>query len=224
MILIDNSSPLDYDELLEDAIKVCVQYDRASASLLQRRLSIGYARAARLVDQLEYIGILGKGNGVTTPREVLATKTKITTKKHITQEGSKMSLNINCDLIRQTLSAYNINVRINSVTVTEKNMCFFMEVAIGTKLDKLLGLEKELAMVLASPTGKIEILAPFKGTSMVALYLPTKKKLNKASYTVIGADLEMKEPQHKLLFNIRFAVREGLLKLSNSIYNFAYKI
>jgi len=40
------------DDLFKEAVKVVCQYDRASASLLQRRLSIGYARAARIVDQL----------------------------------------------------------------------------------------------------------------------------------------------------------------------------
>jgi DNA segregation ATPase FtsK/SpoIIIE, S-DNA-T family len=49
---------------------VIVQYDRASASLLQRRLSIGYARAARLIDQLESAGVVSPAEG-SAPREVL---------------------------------------------------------------------------------------------------------------------------------------------------------
>jgi len=223
MILVDNSSPLDYDDLLEDAIKICVQYDRASASLLQRRLSIGYARAARLMDQLEFIGILGKSEGA-NPREVLATKEKTKNKSKVSKEGSREFLTASCELIRQTLLAYGIQIRVNSVSVTEKNICFFMEVAIGTKLDKLLGLKKELAMILASPTGKIELFAPFKGTSMVALYLPTKNKLKKSSYRAIHANFEIKEPSNKFLFYSRLAVKETLLRLSNLFYNLAYKI
>lgn len=53
-----------------DAIRVVCQYSRASASLLQRKLSIGYARAARILDQLEEAGIVGQGEG-SKPREVL---------------------------------------------------------------------------------------------------------------------------------------------------------
>ncbi|MCX6705722.1 MAG: hypothetical protein NTV24_01275, partial [Candidatus Woesebacteria bacterium] len=49
---------------------VVCQYDRASASLLQRRLSIGYARAARIIDQLEAAGVVGVTEG-SKPREVL---------------------------------------------------------------------------------------------------------------------------------------------------------
>ena len=60
----------DVDELFNNAVKEICQYERASASLLQRRLSIGYARAARLIDQLEAAGVVGPADG-SKPREVL---------------------------------------------------------------------------------------------------------------------------------------------------------
>lgn len=58
------------DQLFEEAVRVVCQYDRASASLLQRKLSVGYARAARMLDQLEEAGIVGPGEGA-KPRDVL---------------------------------------------------------------------------------------------------------------------------------------------------------
>lgn len=58
------------DPLADEAIRVVCQYDRASASLLQRKLSIGYARAARILDTLEEMGIVGPGEG-SKPRDVL---------------------------------------------------------------------------------------------------------------------------------------------------------
>lgn len=61
----------EVDDLFKDAVKVVCQYDRASASLLQRRLSIGYARAARIVDQLEAAGVIGQSDGGSKAREVL---------------------------------------------------------------------------------------------------------------------------------------------------------
>ena len=61
----------DTDDLFKEAVKVVVQYDRASASLLQRRLSVGYARAARIVDQLEAAGVIAASDGSSKPREVL---------------------------------------------------------------------------------------------------------------------------------------------------------
>ncbi|MCL5784109.1 MAG: DNA translocase FtsK [Patescibacteria group bacterium] len=60
----------DQDELFEEAVRTICQYDRASASLLQRRLKVGYARAARIIDELEMAGIIGPGEG-SKPRDVL---------------------------------------------------------------------------------------------------------------------------------------------------------
>jgi len=58
------------DPLFEEAVRGGCQYERASASLLQRRLSIGYARAARIIDQLESAGVVGPAEG-SKPRDVL---------------------------------------------------------------------------------------------------------------------------------------------------------
>lgn len=58
------------DVLFEEAVRIVCQYDRASASLLQRRLSIGYSRAAKIIDQLEESGLIGRADG-SKPRDVL---------------------------------------------------------------------------------------------------------------------------------------------------------
>ena len=67
---ISTSGESGKDPLFEDALRLICQYDKASASLLQRRLSVGYARAARILDQLEEAGIIGAGEGA-KPRDVL---------------------------------------------------------------------------------------------------------------------------------------------------------
>jgi S-DNA-T family DNA segregation ATPase FtsK/SpoIIIE len=53
----------DWDELFRAAAEVCIQHGGGSTSLLQRRLSIGYGRAARIVDQLFEAGVLGPSEG-----------------------------------------------------------------------------------------------------------------------------------------------------------------
>jgi S-DNA-T family DNA segregation ATPase FtsK/SpoIIIE len=61
----------DRDDLVIKAIKLVRDTQRASASMLQRRLRIGYPRAARLVDELEELGVIGPGQGGGREREVL---------------------------------------------------------------------------------------------------------------------------------------------------------
>ncbi len=63
----------DDDELLGEAKELIINSGKASASYLQRRLSIGYARAARLLDLLEENGVIGPANGAKA-REIMVTK------------------------------------------------------------------------------------------------------------------------------------------------------
>lgn len=63
----------DDDELFQEAKELIINSGKASASYLQRRLSIGYARAARLLDILEEAGVIGPSNGA-KPREIMVTK------------------------------------------------------------------------------------------------------------------------------------------------------
>ena len=60
----------DRDPLFREAAEACIQNQGGSTSLLQRRLRIGYGRAARIIDQLHFAGILGPPDG-SKPREVL---------------------------------------------------------------------------------------------------------------------------------------------------------
>jgi len=60
----------DHDELYEDAVRLVLEFGKASTSLLQRRLRIGYGRAAHLIDLMERDGIVGAADGP-KPREVL---------------------------------------------------------------------------------------------------------------------------------------------------------
>jgi DNA segregation ATPase FtsK/SpoIIIE, S-DNA-T family len=60
----------DRDQLFREAAELCIQHQGGSTSLLQRKLRIGYGRAARIIDQLHAAGILGPPDG-SKPREVL---------------------------------------------------------------------------------------------------------------------------------------------------------
>jgi S-DNA-T family DNA segregation ATPase FtsK/SpoIIIE len=63
----------EFDELLPQAVDVVLEAKQASVSMLQRRLKLGYSRAARIVDQMEEIGVVGPFEG-SKPRQLLITK------------------------------------------------------------------------------------------------------------------------------------------------------
>jgi S-DNA-T family DNA segregation ATPase FtsK/SpoIIIE len=67
---VDEEEAAELDSVYEDAVRIVVESGKASTSLLQRRLRLGYGRAARLIDMMEKDGIVGSPDG-SRPREVL---------------------------------------------------------------------------------------------------------------------------------------------------------
>jgi S-DNA-T family DNA segregation ATPase FtsK/SpoIIIE len=61
----------DKDDLVEQAVEIIKMTGKASTSMLQRRLKVGYPRAARLMDELEDLGIVGPSRGGGRERDVL---------------------------------------------------------------------------------------------------------------------------------------------------------
>ena len=61
---------IEQDELIPDAIEIVIQEEQASVSQMQRKLRVGYARAGRIIDQLEEMGVVGPHEG-SKPRKVL---------------------------------------------------------------------------------------------------------------------------------------------------------
>ncbi|MFH1280293.1 MAG: DNA translocase FtsK [Candidatus Beckwithbacteria bacterium] len=75
----------ELDELFNEAVVMAVKYKKASASLMQRMLKIGYARAARILDQLERAGVVGPGQGA-KPRDILISNADTFLQQHHDQE------------------------------------------------------------------------------------------------------------------------------------------
>ena len=74
--LINKDEAEAIDELLNEAIRIVVENDQASTSLLQRKLKIGYNRAARIIEQMEERGIISGRNG-SKPREILSSNSEL---------------------------------------------------------------------------------------------------------------------------------------------------
>jgi S-DNA-T family DNA segregation ATPase FtsK/SpoIIIE len=70
-VIEENSEIDEYDPLIKDAFRIVRDAQRASTSLIQRKLRIGYPRAARLMDELSALGYVGPSKGSGIEREVL---------------------------------------------------------------------------------------------------------------------------------------------------------
>ncbi len=125
----------DQDPLFEDAKREIITSGKASSSLLQRRLKVGYARAARLMDELEEAGVIGPGSGA-KPREILMTKDEFhgtigagakhnvfnTPPKLVEEEGdSDEELEENDEPVEEELDNYNDSTGLEEDTASEEN-------------------------------------------------------------------------------------------------------
>jgi S-DNA-T family DNA segregation ATPase FtsK/SpoIIIE len=70
-VVMDFATDTSGDQTYQEALRIVVDSGKASASLLQRRLGIGYAKAARYIDTMEEQGIVGQASGNSKPRDVL---------------------------------------------------------------------------------------------------------------------------------------------------------
>ena len=69
-VVVEHNSNDGDDDMWQDAVRVVIESGKASTSLLQRRLRIGYGRASRIIDEMEERGVIGPADGA-RPREVL---------------------------------------------------------------------------------------------------------------------------------------------------------
>jgi S-DNA-T family DNA segregation ATPase FtsK/SpoIIIE len=76
------------DPLFDRAVEIMIETNRGSVSMLQRKMSIGYGRASRLVDQMAEAGILGEARGA-SPREVLITMADWDRMKELEADGGR---------------------------------------------------------------------------------------------------------------------------------------
>jgi S-DNA-T family DNA segregation ATPase FtsK/SpoIIIE len=81
-------------------------------------------------------------------------------------------LRVEAETIEKTLDSYGIKMRVVEVHKQEKSVIFCLEMVVGTKIDEIEKRQRELALALASPTGKIGIQAPIPGRSLIGIELP----------------------------------------------------
>lgn len=77
--------------------------------------------------------------------------------------------------IESMLDGFGIKVRVNAVSFEKKSILMEMAIASGIRVEEVEGLSKTIAMAVASPTGRVEVIAPIPGKSVVGIRIPMDK-------------------------------------------------
>ncbi|MDD5145194.1 MAG: DNA translocase FtsK [Candidatus Pacebacteria bacterium] len=111
----------------------------------------------------------------------------------------------NALIIERTFESFGIYSRVVEVDIHKNMVHFSIEIALGTKIDDVLALHKDLALALASPSGDVEMEAPIKGRSLIRIKVPllTNPKLDPEKYKIIRiAEKEPAENSLKSFFRL----------------------
>lgn len=85
-------------------------------------------------------------------------------------------------VIEKTLEAFGVYAKVAVTHDTGREILYGLELSVGTPVDDLLRLDKELALVTASPTGTIKIQAPIPGTTLIGIWVPKKGTRKQESF------------------------------------------
>ena len=90
-------------------------------------------------------------------------------------------------ILEALMDSFGMPIRVVEIISLNNYTDFYVDVSLGTKLSELMKYDKDMAMALASPTGKVEIIAPVPGRALVKIRLPlaNKKKTKNQKYKII---------------------------------------
>lgn len=127
-------------------------------------------------------------------------------------------------MIENTFASFGVYIKVVEVHVEDKHILFDLELSMGTKLSKVMALDKDLAFAVASPSGDVEIY-PIKGRSLVEIKVPLGKmenKLKKEKYKIIR--IGVKTPEIDEWTKIKRLVRIVIEKIGDLFYWLSNKL
>lgn len=146
-------------------------------------------------------------------------------------ESDEVDIKILVANIEQTFESFGVIVRVVEFYIKEKYFDFYLEIAVGTTIESIINLHKEIGFSLASPSGDVEIIAPVPGRSVVSIKIPRpilkeKNRFNKnEKYKIIKIETEKTIYKGILPQLNRFFIGllKILVKLINRLINFLDK-
>lgn len=128
----------------------------------------------------------------------------------------------NTATIEMVMESFGKRVRVQEVNIKDGFMLFDIELALGTRISEVVGLGNDLASVMASPTGKVEIY-PLIGTSLIEIKVPVgKTKLKEEKYKIIRVEVEA--PKLDDWARIKTIFGTIFMMIGNAFYWFSKKI
>lgn len=126
-------------------------------------------------------------------------------------------------ILESNLEAHGIISRVSEINYHPHHLEFQLEIGQGTPLSKFEELSRDIALFLASPTGKVELALPIPGTHRIGINLPRRTKEN-AQTEIPSKPIEMIANEKNVMYFVRNFLADILFLISSASYNLATKL
>lgn len=113
------------------------------------------------------------------------------------KKPSQANINKNADIIEQTLKSFGVKANVVDVLIGPTVTQYALDIALGTKVNKIAGLSNDLALALATSSSSLRIEAPIPGTSYVGIEIPNEDRETVYAKEILN-DEQLKSGQYKL--------------------------
>jgi len=161
------------DPLFKEAKTFIIHQGYVNTKQLHEKLDIGYERALAIMQELEKQEYVGPPEGKDDMREVNMSKVFIIERK-IDSAGQDVAYF--GETLEKTLDSYGIQVRFVEAYRRPQGVEYCFEMKSGTIIKEIENKGREIALSVASPTGKVEIIAPIPGHALIGIVVPCDKK------------------------------------------------
>ena len=145
-------------------------------------------------------------------------------KSQTTPENTVEDIARLANLLEANLEAHGILARVMEINVMPKHLEFQLEIAQGVAIAQFEDLSRDIALFLASPTGKIDLVAPIPGTHRIGINLPRRTQENKQPLPKEKpAEVTVREKSIMYYFrnfvaDVLFLIVEGLVWVARKLY------
>ena len=146
----------------------------------------------------------------------------------MTNKKAEEKLGHYADIIETTLDSFGIRARVSEIEDEKDHLVFNLEIVMGTPIEDIERRSRDLALALAAPDGKVQIIAPIPGRSLISIIMKKPKKVGTEKgekYRFI--ETVVKEKEYVTFDNIerlRRALSFALVLLANGIIWIARKV
>lgn len=124
---------------------------------------------------------------------------------------------LNAAIIEDTFESFGIRVKVQEIQARKDFIIYFIVIEKGNKIEDIKKLDKDIALALSSPNGKVKIQAPIPNSNQIGISLPKRKTHKRGGYEIVTAEGEMIKIKNLDLLSKRYSKKKLNILVDDAI-------